>query len=198
MKITTNFQEPFATRIWRFELDDMLQYHDQWRCEIQKMIEETPEPCMRSNRLGWNSATTLFKEHKCFKPLHDIAANCFNHIFKEMGADDSLRYSLQGWVNLTHPGGYNVKHVHSQCLMSACYYLDVPENSGNITFHDPRPGAVFSPLTAISKTLKTAIAIPPKSGLLVVFPEWLEHGVEANLSNENRISIPINAVLAKC
>ena len=34
----------------------------------------------------------------------------------------------------------------------------------------------------------------PKSNMLLIFPSWLEHRVEANLKNDSRISISFNAV----
>ncbi|WP_405000881.1 putative 2OG-Fe(II) oxygenase [Hydrogenovibrio sp.] len=34
----------------------------------------------------------------------------------------------------------------------------------------------------------------PKTGQLVLFPNWLEHSVMPNESNETRVSIPMNAV----
>ena len=36
------------------------------------------------------------------------------------------------------------------------------------------------------------ITIPPKENMLLVFPSWVPHAVETNLSNEDRISLSFN------
>ena len=36
------------------------------------------------------------------------------------------------------------------------------------------------------------ISIVPEEGLLVLFPSWLHHSVQANTSNEERIVISFN------
>ena len=197
MPMQTGYQDLFVTRIWTFKLPEMIEHHELWKEKIDEMMAAQPEPCGRSNRLGWNSETRLFEKYEDFKPLHSAVASCFNHVFNELGVADDLQYRMEAWVNLTYPHGYNVKHVHSGCLLSACYYVDVPPNSGELAFHDPRSGSIFSPLKTDSKQGALPQKTQPYSGLLVIFPSWLEHSVEPNLSDKPRISIPVNAVPVK-
>ena len=197
MSIKAGYQDLFVTRIWTFDLPDLSQHHDLWRTKISEMMKAQPEPSGRSNRLGWNSETTLFKDYSEFEPLDSAVTTCFNRAFTDLGVQDNLKYGMEAWVNLTYPNGYNVKHVHQGCLLSACYYLDVPDNSGKLALHDPRPGSVFSPLRTDGIQGPMPRTIQPYSGLLVVFPSWLEHSVEPNLSDKPRISIPVNAVPVK-
>jgi len=39
------------------------------------------------------------------------------------------------------------------------------------------------------------VNIIPKSNMLLIFPSWLEHKVEANLKNDPRISLSFNSIL---
>lgn len=39
------------------------------------------------------------------------------------------------------------------------------------------------------------VKMPPKEGSLLFFPAWMEHSVEQNLSDEERISIAYNVAL---
>ncbi len=41
------------------------------------------------------------------------------------------------------------------------------------------------------------ITIPPKENLLIVFPSWVPHAVETNLSKEDRISLSFNFSLKR-
>ena len=36
--------------------------------------------------------------------------------------------------------------------------------------------------------------ISAKTNKLIIFPSWLEHGVEPNMSNEDRISLSFNTI----
>ena len=41
------------------------------------------------------------------------------------------------------------------------------------------------------------ITIPPKENMLIVFPSWVPHAVETNLSKEDRISLSFNFSLKR-
>jgi len=36
------------------------------------------------------------------------------------------------------------------------------------------------------------VNITPKSNMLLIFPSWMNHSVEANLNNDPRISVSFN------
>jgi hypothetical protein len=90
--------------------------------------------------------------------------------------DMPLRCGL--WFNDMAPGHSTSEHTHEELdeLMSAVYYLDVPEASGDLVLRE-RWG-----LTRIT----------PRTGMLVLFPPWLPHWVEPNLSEGRRLSLGIN------
>lgn len=106
---------------------------------------------------------------------------------------------INSWVNINSKGCYNTRHSHADAgiLLSGVYYVTVPENSGNILFCDPRPTVVHS--FADSRYYKSYQIYPiqPKENMLLLFPCWLEHQVEPNNSNEDRISISFNLMRVK-
>ena len=61
----------------------------------------------------------------------------------------------------------------------------IPENSGEIVFYDPRPAPVFShPSSTKPISLNAMVnSINPAEGGLVLFPSYLDHSVNENLSN---------------
>jgi uncharacterized protein (TIGR02466 family) len=71
--------------------------------------------------------------------------------------------------------------------------VSVPENSGNIVFHDAR-GSYAPKMLYHQYYLDgvTYIKIQPKERMVIFFPPWLEHGVDVNMSDESRISIAFN------
>lgn len=127
-------------------------------------------------------------------PLLQQATSCFREVLQESGASENIPFQLNGSVNWSEKYSFNTQHGHAQCLLSGVYYLTVPERSGDILFHEPRAGAKYSPLRTDSVLSSDPVAITPKPGELYIFPAWLEHSVGQSHSDEDRISIPINAV----
>ena len=46
-------------------------------------------------------------------------------------------YITNSWVLKHEPNDYNPAHSHANSLITGVYYLEVPEHSGDITFHKP-------------------------------------------------------------
>lgn len=104
--------------------------------------------------------------------------------------------SIQGRQNPVEPLESDTPHWHPDKTLIGVYYVQVPDNSGDILLHDPR-GAVertWSEPTAIlePKGSRTFYRIKPQPGLLLFFPSYLVHSVETNLSNQTRLSIIID------
>ncbi len=131
-------------------------------------------------------------EDPLFNPLYQQAQQRFHHTLAQMGADPALRFQLEGSVNITDVGGYNQHHGHAQNMLSGCYYVRVPEHSGGIEFHEPRLGAKYSPFQPKSLYGSQSLVVQPQEGQLIIFPCWLEHSVQENLSSQSRYSIPMN------
>ena len=82
------------------------------------------------------------------------------------------------WFNDMPPGAVTTLHNHDTDdeLLSAAYYIVVPENSGDLILHDQRPPSRIS----------------PHAGELILFPPDLDHEVSRNDSEHSRLSIGIN------
>jgi hypothetical protein len=70
----------------------------------------------------------------------------------------------------------------------------MPEGSGSIIFRDPRPGVVLSPYYGNGVSNCNMAPIRPDAGTLLLFPNWLEHEVEAHGGTTPRMSIAMNAI----
>ncbi|MFT6916773.1 MAG: hypothetical protein ACJAWL_003116 [Motiliproteus sp.] len=193
-ELTVYHQDLFPTRVWTVDLGALASYNASWIDIITQMRRNNPSPAGRSNRLGWNSAPTLFEDNR-FAPLADAVRGVVDLIFKEMGPP-YFPNKLEAWANVHDAGGYNIHHNHAGALLSTCYYLSVPPESGALVLRDPRPGAMLSPWQgSLRPNCGSEISITPQQGQLIVAPNWLEHGTEAHVGSEVRISIPINIVL---
>lgn len=192
IQLTINHMDLFPTRVWVVSLSSLDHHTPEWVAAVEARRRATPQPAGRSNRMGWNSEQTLFDD-PLFAPLATAVRSVFDYVFAEMGPP-AYTYTLQAWANVHDPGGHNAFHNHPGSLLSACYYLQVPQGSGPLVLRDPRPGATLSPWQgSLRPNCGSEISVAPQAGQLIVFPNWLEHAAEAHAGRDPRISIPINA-----
>ena len=98
------------------------------------------------------------------------------------------------WAIINKDRAFNERHHHGNSSLSAAYYVKAEKNSGDIIFFDPRQANVFHhPASKEANSLNCQVqSVTPKAGTLVLFPSYLEHKVDENLSNEERIVISFN------
>lgn len=98
------------------------------------------------------------------------------------------------WVNANAPGAAHRPHRHPNNFLSGVYYVQVPPGADSILFHDPRPQAqvVRPPVTALSAENTDQVAVDVSEGTLLLFPAWLEHSVDPNRGDRERVSVSMN------
>ena len=157
---------------------------------------------MRSNIGGYQSHTEM-EDKPAFKPLLDQITKFFRTIrqMKQYETIQDIQVS-QMWFNINGRSHYNEMHCHGNLYQfSGTYYVKCPKNSGRICFRDPRPGAFNNEFhfrysqqdygTNYYGTFK----FPVEDNLLVIFPSFLEHYVEASQSDEERVTISFDVTV---
>jgi len=106
------------------------------------------------------------------------------------------RLLITGRQNPTLPGKNNSPHHHPDCPLAVVYYIQVPENSGDILLHDPRGAITWQDPNARTdvnwQSYRPYHKITPVPGMLLIFPGYVVHSVESNLSQLLRLSIAIS------
>lgn len=156
-----------------------------------------------SNRLGYHSPflNTVKDVDRRYKPLVDEVASlcrtiCNEKLFRDMREEQI--FTLESWLNINKKYSYNTSHIHGgDCLLSLVYYAQVPENSGHLYFEMDKRDSDCVDKFGINKYLPILpkVSFLPEKGDLVCFPSWINHGVEQNLSDEERISFAFNMKL---
>ena len=93
------------------------------------------------------------------------------------------------------PGKNLDVHAHGGIAFAAVYYVNVPDNSGDLLLLDPRGGVNWFSETAGTNSSQIYHRIKPKAGHLVVFPGFLLHEVETNKSQDTRMCIANNIIV---
>jgi uncharacterized protein (TIGR02466 family) len=93
------------------------------------------------------------------------------------------------WMTSYEKNQYAHIHNHSPSDISGCYYVKSNSKDGSIFFMNPN--RIMSS-TLVYRTLPDRLFVKPKPGTLLLFPGWLDHGVEPNKTDDERVSVAFN------
>ena len=103
---------------------------------------------------------------------------------------------LDMWSIINSKNTFNLQHNHPNSLLSAAYYVKASKNSGKIKFFDPKEMKTMyhPPIKSFNEISAEIIKLEPEEGKLLLFPSYLHHAVEENLSDDDRIVISFNLI----
>lgn len=166
-----------------------------------------------SNIGGWHSNSEMIEwGGEAAKALAFKAMTMADEVTLDAGSPDNSRYEWvpQMWANVSREGNSNQYHMHPGSFWSAVAYIDDgyegstdPVLGGELQLMDPRMPMIR--MTAPDLRLKDAAGqaqasepvIRPSTGLIVMFPSWLQHSVRAFHGGGTRISIAINLLVGR-
>ena len=163
-----------------------------------------------SNIGGWHSNTKMIEwGGEAARALAYKAMTMADESMVNIGADEGREYGWvpEMWANVSGRGNANQYHTHPGSYWSAVAYIDDGyEGStetglgGQLQLCDPRmPMVRMAALDLRLKDMDGAVQnnepmIRPHTGLIVMFPSWLQHAVRPFYGSGTRISIAINLI----
>jgi uncharacterized protein (TIGR02466 family) len=148
-----------------------------------------------SNKGGWQSNNFNLLDYPELKTLY-FEINQYLYKFSKIFNFKKEIFLEDAWISINKKKDYNTRHVHPFSIFSGVYYVNAPVNCGDIIFYNPCNlfSYFFDNKDVINFTdyNSSVWRIPAKNNKLIIFPSWLEHGVEPNMSDENRISLSFN------
>jgi len=148
----------------------------------------------RSNPTGYQSHDVLkFIETKELQKKIIHYSNIYLKDILQVKKEPNLNHM---WFNMNFFKDYNRHHCHPENKISGVFYVSTPKNCGNIIFINSSPIEHFLPLKEINGNFNnfnsTHWFLPPLENYLYIFPSWLYHHVEPNLSKKPRITFSFN------
>ena len=191
----------FPTQFWTAELNENI---EQLQNEAHFIKKNDEDGSRKSNTgiLGYHS--------KDIRDLNNLPG--INQLLKQIiNAVNAIhQISRQGelqltnfWINISGKGSSNTPHTHSGLTYSGVFFIKVPREmrGGRFLFYRNFNEADLMS-TEHMGLFKEGYQkqgydypiniISPKENMLVVFPAWVPHAVEINLSDEERISLSFN------
>jgi len=186
----------FPSLVWSTLFDDRVSFNARLLEAANQMRMNDPVGVANTNVKGWQSPNILQNLPE-FEDINLRILQVCQRIGESQHFRPNLVYRHQAWVNISPPGASNSVHFHANCHFSGVYYvsLQAPE-CGSIYFRDPRVASRMITYPADQPTDFTTdeVRMRPEEGRMYVFPGWLEHGVEVNESDRDRISISFNVL----
>ena len=192
-----NVYELFPDPIFHYKLENYKQINKELLNYILELQKKDKKGNNRSNRGGWHSPN--FDLVNPGPPINFI--NSFKDFLKHIIEDEigweyipNKQRVVAMWAIINKKNSYNVKHNHQNCYLSSAYYIKKPENSGDITFYDPKESKTyrFPEVEKHTNYSAESITIKPEEGDLLIFPSYLYHDVGVNLSDKERIVVSFN------
>lgn len=95
---------------------------------------------------------------------------------------------VECWMTAYDKGDFAHLHTHMPSDISGVYYVRTSGNDGRIFFMNPNQ-MVNTPMY---RHIGDRTFIEPEDGMLILFPAWLNHGVEPNRTDDRRLSVAFN------
>ena len=185
----------FPTPVWTIQLDSYKNINEQMYnyIKLKQKIDEVGT--IKSNVKGWHSNDFDLNDKETQNFINFILP-AIEQVMTDMNWEKVKQIARINnmWAIINTGGSANLRHQHGNSTISGAYYVRAPINSGDIVFYDPRPAPIFSHPNVENPNLLNAQinGISPKEGALVLFPSFLDHSVNENKSNEERIVISFN------
>ena len=180
----------FPTIVFKISCASSVELNQHLLAHIYAERNKDTEGIVRSNfrgLRGWHSHNKLHRD-KVFDPLTKRINQAGARISKQLGYDEEKVLKIGTmWSIINPPGSANKAHVHPGAHWSGVYYVQAPEGSGDIEFIDPRTSHIMTQPTFSQKNRRnraswTKVQYPPRAGNMLIFPSWLYHSVNPNLS----------------
>ncbi len=185
----------FPTPVWASKIDNYKETNEEMFQYIKKEQSNDQKGVLRSNVKGWHSKDFDLNDSGP-KNFIKLISPMIEQLIIDMDWENrkqSVKINNM-WAIINSGGAANQRHQHGNSTISGAYYVRAPSNSGDIVFYDPRPAPVYSyPNSNNPNSLNAQVnSISPSEGALILFPSYLDHSVNSNESNEERIVISFN------
>lgn len=204
----------FPTCIYQGQYPDYKKFNPILEKRLYKLKNEdtiTNELSKNHYGLGWTSYHACdgnytskynIENMDIFDPLKEFIWQSILDYNKFVGFDpinmETTRLGVV-WGNINGKYSYHEQHIHPNSFLSGVYYVNAPKGSGNINFIDPRNSIRSVEMEPnreqpLTDPLRRVIEVEPQDGMLLLFPSWLGHEVQQNLTENDRVSIAFNLI----
>lgn len=146
---------------------------------------------------GWQSNNLVNATHPEFVRLKNAIEVTANVYHNDVQLKKTLEQKIENiWININSKGHSNEWHNHPKSILSGAFYLT---GGTSITFQHPYRDMnnYFwgnSTVEEISEATAGEWTVDPRPNLLLIFPAYVQHKVNMNTEDSDRITFAFNSV----
>jgi uncharacterized protein (TIGR02466 family) len=186
----------FPTLVWKTQLEAPLR--DSIGVQVLASLA-----CMRrdlpplATGQGWQSVQALHEVDE-FRELVACVHRVIPGILRFLRIGYDAYQITACWATVLARGAAHKMHQHPNNFLSGVYYVQTHPGANTINFHDPRTqtGIIRPPVLELTAENADQVVVSVQNGTLLVFPAYLHHSVDANRSEQERVSISFNIMFS--
>jgi len=186
----------FPTMVWKVLVRAGL--HDAMDERLLALLERLRRdlPTLEPGR-GWQSERNLHEREE-LRDLVSCTGQLAKSVLRFLRIGDATFEITGCWATVLAKGAAHKAHSHPNNFLSGVYYVRTQPGADTINFHDPRAQAsvIRPPVVELTAGNTDQVVVRVSSGTLLMFPSYLEHSVDANTSEGERISISVNIMFS--
>jgi len=171
--------------------------------DIQKKFKDLHSKLTLENKLNYKKDRTpthklsssdfsdnLIEEYDLFEFKNELMSHLSKYL-EEINRQSRVEQVkiTASWMTSYTAGDYAQQHCHGVADISGVYYVKAVKDDAKFYFSSPNRILKSS---YIFNHILDRKYIEPTTGTIVLFPGWLEHGVETQVSDQERVSVSFN------
>jgi uncharacterized protein (TIGR02466 family) len=186
----------FSTLVWKVQLSAVRRQAIETSV-LARLDAMRPKVGTLAAGQGWQSEQALQTLDE-FRDLVDCINDLANSVLRFLRVGPERFEITACWANVLAPGAAHRVHSHPNNFLSGVYYVRTHPGGDTINFHDPRSqtGIIRPPVVELTAENTDQIVVRVAGGTLLMFPAYLQHSVDANRSDQERVSISFNIMFS--
>jgi uncharacterized protein (TIGR02466 family) len=204
VRATESLHHFFPATIQASEIEDAVALNEALIAEIVRIRDEVPNTkpdswsCDVYTTIDSGAAFDMLSQGS-FATLKEIVLREAFKYGRSLGLDvDTYPLIIDDfWLNVYGRGHAQELHTHGKHVFSGIYYVKTPPGCGDTIFQAPMADTMIAPPRKEINPLNSQVARwTPRAGQMLLFRGWLKHSVQANSSDEERITVAFNLNLS--
>ena len=167
---------------------------EKWIVDYSQSNEEAKNWSKKFYGSGFTSFGNDQKLHEREEIFSELANGLMPHVkeflknIKALTPSEVVCFDM--WCTINKPTSLHPRHIHPYSACSGTYYVNAEPEMGNLQIHDPYDnramGLMFEPESPLAFD---TYQINVRSRKVIMFPGWVSHSVQQNLSIKDRIGV---------
>jgi uncharacterized protein (TIGR02466 family) len=188
----------YALTLARFDALEFVEYGKSLFDGQVELTSTDGEASYKTSLAYYDSGRTNPVQFLNSEPLKEFICKCAMEFATTIGYSAELyEPSANIWINEMVSGSHHKLHNHYGTNFSGCFYIEVPENSGFITFQTLLERYDRAPMEVKEYTVFNSgtWTVATKKGDLLIWESFLQHQVKPTVYEGKRLCLGFDVIM---